>query len=55
MTAVSKNFYFDVLGEIANEYNNTYHRLIKMKPVDVKSDSYAEYSVGSNAKKANIK
>ena len=38
MTAVSKNVYFDVLNNIVDEYNNTYHRTIKMKP-DVKSDS----------------
>ena len=44
MTAASKNVYFDVLDDIVNEYNNTYHKTIKMKPVDVKSDSYAEYN-----------
>ena len=31
MTAVSKNVYFDVIGDIAHEYNNTYHRTIKKK------------------------
>ena len=31
-----------------NEYNNTYHGTIKMKPVDVKSDNYVEYNVNSN-------
>ena len=40
MTAISKNVYFDVL--IVNEYNNTYHKTIKTKPVDVKSTSFAE-------------
>ena len=35
MTSVSKNVYIDKLGDIINEYNNTYHRTIKMKPVDV--------------------
>ena len=44
MTAVSKNVYFDVLDDIVNKYNNTVHRTIKMKPIDVISDSYAEYS-----------
>ena len=42
MTAISKNFYFDVLYDIVNKYNNTFHRTIKMKPVDVTDDSYAE-------------
>ena len=41
MTAISKNVYFDVLDDIVNEYNNTVHRTIKMKPVDVTDDSYA--------------
>ena len=36
MTAVSKNVYIDKLDDIVNEYNNTYHRTIKMKPIEVK-------------------
>ena len=44
MTAVSKNVYFHVLDDIVNKYNNTAHRTIKMKPIDVTSDSYAEYN-----------
>ena len=43
ITAVSKNVYFDVLDDIINEYNNTYHKTIKMKPIDVKNDSFSEY------------
>ena len=35
---------------IVDNYNNTYHRSITMKPVDVKSDCYAEYNVNSNEK-----
>ena len=42
ITAISRNVYFDVLDDIVDEYNNTYHKTIKMKPVDVKSDSFAE-------------
>ena len=42
MAAVSKNVYFDVLDDIANKYNNTYHKAIEMKPIDVKNDSFAE-------------
>ena len=44
MTAVSKNVYFDALDEIVNKYDNTVQRTIKIKPIDVTSDSYAEYS-----------
>ena len=50
MTTASKNFYFDVLDNIVNKHNNTYHRVIKIKPTDVKPDSYAEYNVDSNEK-----
>ena len=38
MKAVSKNVYFDALDDIVNKYNNTVHRTIKMKPIDVTSD-----------------
>ena len=40
MTSVSKNVYIDKLDDIVDEYNNTYHRTIKMKPVDVKDNTY---------------
>ena len=55
MTAISKNVYFDVLDDIVNKYNNTVHRTIKMKPIDVTSDSYAEYNEDSNATKPKFK
>ena len=48
MTAVSKKVYFDVLDNVVNKYNNTVHRTIKMKPIDVSLDSYAEYNEDSN-------
>ena len=35
MSSFSKYVYIDKLDEIVNKYNNTYHRIIKMKPVDV--------------------
>ena len=35
MTSASKNLYIDKLDDIVNKYNNTYHNIIKMKPVDV--------------------
>ena len=40
MTVISKNVCIDKLDDIVNEYNNTYHRTIKMKPVDVKDNTY---------------
>ena len=44
MRAISKNVYFDVLDHIVNKYNSTVHRTINMKPIEVTSDSYAEYN-----------
>ena len=38
-TSVSKNVYINKLHDIVNEYNNTYHRTNKMKPVDVKDNT----------------
>ena len=55
MTAISKNVYFDVLDDIVDEYNNTYRRTIKMKPIDVKDDSFAEYNEESNEKDPKFK
>ena len=40
MTSISKNVYIEKLDHIANDYNNTYHRTIKMKPGDVKDNTY---------------
>ena len=42
--AISKNVCFDVLDDIVNKYNNTIHRTIKMKLIDVTNDSFAEYN-----------
>ena len=42
MTAISKNIYFDVLDDIVDKYNNTVHRTIKIKPIEVTNDYYAK-------------
>ena len=55
MTAISENVYFDVLEDIVNKYNNTVHRTIKMKPIDVTDDSYAEYNEDFNKKGPKFK
>ena len=39
MTATGKNVYYDVLDDVVNKYNNTWHNSIKMKPIDVKYDN----------------
>ena len=40
MTALSKNLFIDKLDNMVNEYNNVYHRTVKMKPVDIKNNTF---------------
>ena len=40
MPFVTKTVYIDKLDDIVNEYNNTYHRTIKMNPTEVKDNTY---------------
>ena len=49
-----KNVCF-VLDDIVDKYNNTFHKTIKIKPIEVKSDSYAEYNVESDEKDPKFK
>ena len=50
ITSVSKNVYIDKLDDVVNKYNNTYHSTIKMKSVDVKSNTYIDSSKEINDK-----
>ena len=50
MTSVSKNVYIDKLNDIVDEYNNTYHTTIKMKPIYVKDNTYINTSKEINDK-----
>ena len=43
MTSISKNLYINKLNDIVGEYNNTYHRTIKMRPIDVKDNTYIDF------------
>ena len=54
MTSISKNVYIDKL-DIVNEYNNAYHRTIKVKPVDVKDNTYINISKEVNDKDPKFK
>ena len=56
MTSISKKVYIDKLDGIVNKYNNTYHSTIKMKPVDVKSNTYIDSSkeINNNVPKFKI-
>ena len=44
MASISKSVYINKLDDIVNENNNEYHRTIKMKPVDVKNNTYIDFS-----------
>ena len=51
MTSISKNVYIDKLDDIVDEYNNTYHRTIKMKPVDFEkevNDKNPKFKIGDH-------
>ena len=55
MTSISKNMYIDKLDDIVNECNNTYHRIIKMKPADVKDNTYIDFKKEVNDKNPKFK
>ena len=55
LTAISKNVHINKLDEMVNEYNNTYHRAIKMKPVDVKDNTYIDFEKEVNNKDPKFK
>ena len=55
MTSISKNVNIDKLDEIMNKYNNTYHNTIKMKPVDVRSNTYTVSNKEINNKDPKFK
>ena len=48
MTTTAKNVYYDVLVDVVNEYNNTKHSTIKMKPKDVKNDTIKLSAIARN-------
>ena len=50
MTSISKNVYIDKLDDIVKKYNNTYHKSIKMKAVDVKDNTYIGFKKEDNNK-----
>ena len=55
MTAISKNLYIDKLDDIVQEYNNTYHTTIIMKPVDVKDNTCIDFEKEINNKDPKFK
>ena len=55
MTSISENVYIDKLDDIMNEYNNPDHRTIKMKPIDVKINTYINFGRDINDKDPKFK
>ena len=55
MTATGKNVYYDVLDDVVNDYNNTKHSTIKMKPTDVASNNKRVYIDEHNEKDSRFK
>ena len=54
MTSTSKNVYIDKLDDLVGEYNNIY-RTIKIKPVDVKDNTYIDFNKEVNNKNPKFK
>ena len=54
-TSVSKNVCIDKLDNMVDECNNTYHRTIKIKPVDVKDNTYIDLKKEVNNKDPKFK
>ena len=55
MTSISKNVYIDKLDDIVDKYNNTYHTTIKMKPINVKDNTYINTDKETNNKDPKFK
>ena len=52
---MSKNVFIDKFDDIVNKYNYTYHSTIKMKPVDVKSNTYIDFGKNVMIKILNLR
>ena len=55
IASISKNVYFDVLDDLVNKCNNTVHRTIDMKPIDVKDNTYVDSKKEVNDKDPKLK
>ena len=55
LTSISESMYIDKLDDLVNEYNNKYHRTIKMKPIDVKDNTYIDFEKEVNDKDPKFK
>ena len=55
MTSMSKRVYIDKLDDIVNKHNNTYHRVNKRKPVNVKSSTNIDFDKENNKESPKFK
>ena len=55
MTSISKHVHINKLDDILGEYKNTYYRTIKMKPVNVKDNTYVDFKKEINEKDPKFK
>ena len=55
MTPISKNVYIDKSDNIVDKYNKTHHSTIKIKPVDVKLNTYINYGQEVDDKHSKFK
>ena len=55
LTATGKNVYYNVLDDVVNEYNNTKHSTIKIKPIHVKDNNRRVYIDEHNEKDTRFK
>ena len=46
--------YIDKLVDIVNEYNNTYHRTIKMKLINLKSNTFIDFGLENDEKDSKL-
>ena len=54
-TSISRNVYIDKFDDILNEYNNVYHRTLKMKPIDINDNTHIDYIKEVNDKDPKFK
>ena len=55
MTSISKNVYIDKSDDIVNEYSNKKHRTTKMKPIDIKDNTYIDFGKEVNDNDPNVR
>ena len=55
MSSISKNIYIDKLDDIVDKYNNKFHAVIKLNPVDVKPSIYIAFNKENNNESPKFK